>query len=178
MVFLPENLVDSQQSGFSSPDAGVPTVSPTAGGEGRVPGAGVGGGSTPSASRPKCSSHINIWWFSIASLPPMGHYYPQVAFVEASVIMPHSTLSFIINGLLALVEIKTQCLPGFPFQTHPHIIMLSVTSLMMFGLASVAELIVLAVGLDRTSVYAIIARLGKIGSLCALVASLVSLFYI
>ncbi|KAL8210133.1 hypothetical protein R6Q57_006865 [Mikania cordata] len=107
-----------------------------------------------------------------------AHYYPQVAFVEAGVIMPHSTLSFIINGLLALVEIKTQCLPGFPFQTHPHIIMLSVTSLMVYGLASVAELIVLAVGLDHISVYAIIACLGKIVSLCTLVASLVSLFYI
>ncbi|KAD4586369.1 hypothetical protein E3N88_10915 [Mikania micrantha] len=45
MVFLPKDLVDSQQSGFSSPDAGVPTVSPTAGGEDRVP----GGASTPSA---------------------------------------------------------------------------------------------------------------------------------
>ncbi|KAD3068047.1 hypothetical protein E3N88_35927 [Mikania micrantha] len=35
MVFLPEDLVDSQQSGFSSPDAVVPTVSPTAGCEGK-----------------------------------------------------------------------------------------------------------------------------------------------
>ncbi|KAL8238752.1 hypothetical protein R6Q59_015319 [Mikania micrantha] len=104
-------------------------------------------------------------------------FNPQVAFGEARVIMPHSSLSFIINTLLALVAIKTQCLPGFPFQTHPHIVMLSVTCIMMYGLASVVELIVLAVGYDRASVYAIIAYLGKNGSLCTLVASLASLLY-
>ncbi|KAL8238755.1 hypothetical protein R6Q59_015322 [Mikania micrantha] len=105
------------------------------------------------------------------------HYYPRVAFGEAGVIMPHSSLTFIINTLLALVAIKTQCLSGFPFQTHPHIVILSITCIMMYGLASVVELIVLAVGLDRASVYAIIAHLGKIGSLCTLVASLASLLY-
>ncbi|KAD6453434.1 hypothetical protein E3N88_08139 [Mikania micrantha] len=102
-------------------------------------------------------------------------FNPQVAFGEAGIIMPHSSLTFIINTLLALVAIKTQCLPGFPFQTHPHIVILSVTCIMMYCLASVVELIVLAVGLDRASVYAIIAHLGKTGSLCTLVASLASL---
>ncbi|KAL8238756.1 hypothetical protein R6Q59_015323 [Mikania micrantha] len=105
------------------------------------------------------------------------HYYPRVAFGEVGVIMPHSSLSFIINTLLALVEIKTQCLPGFPFQTHPHIVMLSVTCLMMYVLAFVVELVVLAVGLDHAFVYVIIANLGKIGSLCTLVAALASLLY-
>ncbi|MFS7924254.1 hypothetical protein Hanom_Chr03g00270461 [Helianthus anomalus] len=106
-----------------------------------------------------------------------AHYYPRVAYGEEGVVTPHSTLGFIINALLGLVEIKSQCLHGFPFQTHPHSIMFSVTSLLMYGLASAAELVICGAGVDRSSIYAILAHLGKIGSLCILVASLASLFY-
>ncbi|KAL8263741.1 hypothetical protein R6Q59_021871 [Mikania micrantha] len=106
-----------------------------------------------------------------------AHYYPRAAFGEEGVVMPHSTLGFIISTLLAFVQIKSQGLPGFPFQTHPQLIMFSVTSLLIYGLASVAELVISAAGVDRSSVYAITAHLGKIGSLCILVASLASLFY-
>lgn len=118
-------------------------------------------------------SHI----FTIAVLA-IREYYPRVAFGEAGVVMPYSTLNFIINALLAFIEIKAQDMPGFPFQTHPHAIMCSVTSLLMYGLATVAELVVSTAGLDRTSIYAIVVHLAKIGSLCILVASLASLFYI
>ncbi|MFS7927709.1 hypothetical protein Hanom_Chr04g00312281 [Helianthus anomalus] len=90
--------------------------------------------------------------------------------------MPHSALGFIINALLALAEIKSQGqgAPGFLFRTHPRAIMVFVNGLLMYGLASAAEL----VGLDPNSVYAIAVHLGKLFSLCILVASLASLFYI
>ncbi|MFS7927672.1 hypothetical protein Hanom_Chr04g00311871 [Helianthus anomalus] len=94
--------------------------------------------------------------------------YRQVAFGGEGVAMPHSAMGFIINVLLALAEIKSQGAPGFPFRTHPQAIMVSVTGLLMYGLASAAEL----VGLDPTSVYAIAVYLGKLFSLCILVASL------
>ncbi|KAL8263742.1 hypothetical protein R6Q59_021872 [Mikania micrantha] len=107
------------------------------------------------------------------------HYYPLVAFGEGGVIMPHSTLAFIINALLAFTEIKSQGQPGFPFVTHPQLTKFSVTSLLLYGLASAAELVVSAAGLDpTTSIYSIIARLGRISSLCILVASLACLFYL
>ncbi|MFS8015267.1 hypothetical protein Hanom_Chr15g01354401 [Helianthus anomalus] len=101
-----------------------------------------------------------------------GHYYRRVVFGGQGVVMPRSALSFIIIALLALAEIKSQ------FQTHPQAIMFSVNSLLMYGLACAVELVVSAAGLDPTSVYAIIAHLGKVGSLCILVASLASLFYL
>ncbi|KAD4178295.1 hypothetical protein E3N88_26886 [Mikania micrantha] len=106
-----------------------------------------------------------------------AHYYQRAAFGEEGVVMPHSTLGFIISTLLAIVQIKSQGLPGFPFQTHPQLIMFSVTNLLIYGLASVAEPVISAAGVDRSSVYAITAHLEKIGSLCILVASLASLFY-
>ncbi|KAK1419046.1 hypothetical protein QVD17_28202 [Tagetes erecta] len=106
-------------------------------------------------------------------------YYPQVAVGEAGIVMPHSTINFMINALLALAEIKAQGVTGFPFQTHPRIIMFSVTSLLLYGLASALELVVYSImGLDPTSVYAVIAHLGKIASLFILVGSLVFLFYV
>ncbi|MFS7927713.1 hypothetical protein Hanom_Chr04g00312321 [Helianthus anomalus] len=92
--------------------------------------------------------------------------------------MPHSSLSFIVNVLLALADMKSQSLSGFPFQTHPLTVTVSVASLLMYGLASGAELVVSAVGLDPTSVYAIIAHLKKkIVSFFILVTYLASLFY-
>lgn len=106
-----------------------------------------------------------------------ANYDPQVVFGEEGVIMPPSALTFIINALLAFVEIKSQGQPGFPFQTHPHTIMVSITGLLIYGLASAVELVVSSLGLDHTSVYAIIARLGRISALCILTASLASLFY-
>ncbi|MFS7927682.1 hypothetical protein Hanom_Chr04g00311971 [Helianthus anomalus] len=135
----------------------------------------------------ECIRHI----FTVASIALHGrlvaplrhlwaHYYRQVVFGGEGVAMPHSALAFIINALLALAEIKSQGLPGFPFQTHPLLIMFSVTCLLIYGLASAAELVVssAAGGLDPTSVYAVTAHLAKIGSLLILVASLASLFYI
>ncbi|KAK1430531.1 hypothetical protein QVD17_13340 [Tagetes erecta] len=130
----------------------------------------------------QCMGHI----YRRATIPrgvvaPIRHawacYYPRVAFGEQGVVMPHSTFGFIINALLAFVEIKSQGRPGFPFQTHSHVIMFSVTSLLMYGLASAVELVVFAVGVDRRSVYAVVAHLGKICCLCVLVVSLASLFY-
>ncbi|GJZ16823.1 hypothetical protein Tco_0552946 [Tanacetum coccineum] len=115
------------------------------------------------------------------SLAPMFHlwsnYYLQVVFAKEGVIMPRSALTFIISTMLAIVEIKLQGQPGFPFEMHPRAIMVSVTSLPVYGLASATELGVSALGLDHTSVYAIIARLVRICSLCILVTSLACLFY-
>lgn len=112
---------------------------------------------------------------------PLHHlwinYYPRLPFGEERVVMPRSALTFIITVLLAFVEIKSQGMSGFPFLSHPHTIMVSITSLLMYGLASAAELVVSAAGLDPTSVYAIIARSGRIICLCMLVASLTCLFY-
>nr|GFA03105.1 hypothetical protein [Tanacetum cinerariifolium] len=88
-----------------------------------------------------------------------SNYYLQVVFAEEGVIMPRSALTFIISTMLAFVEIKSQGKPGFPFETHPRAIMVSITSLPVYGLASAAELWVSASGLDHTSVYANIARL-------------------
>ncbi|MFS7927687.1 hypothetical protein Hanom_Chr04g00312021 [Helianthus anomalus] len=106
-----------------------------------------------------------------------ANYYRQVPTREG-VIMPHSALSFIVYALLAFVQIKSQGVPGFPFKTHPQPIMCSVTSLMMYGLASAAELVISAASFDHTSIYAIIAHLGKVASLCIMVVSLASLFYL
>ncbi|MFS7927680.1 hypothetical protein Hanom_Chr04g00311951 [Helianthus anomalus] len=94
-----------------------------------------------------------------------AHYYRPVVFGGEGVAMPHSALSFIIKALIAFVAIKSQCFPGFPFRTHPILIMFSVTSLVIYGLASAAELVVPSAGLDPTSVYAVTTHLGKIVSL-------------
>ncbi|KAK1418998.1 hypothetical protein QVD17_28152 [Tagetes erecta] len=102
--------------------------------------------------------------------------YPIVAFVEAHVAMPPSALGFIINVLIAFAEIKAQGQPEFPFKTHPRHIRLSVASVIMYGLACAIQLFVSAFGLHGTSVFAFTARLGKIGSLCLLAASLACLF--
>ncbi|KAK1430529.1 hypothetical protein QVD17_13338 [Tagetes erecta] len=117
-------------------------------------------------------------------LTPLSHfwtqYYPRVAVAfgaEAVIIPPSFTLTFIIHALLAFVEIKSQSLLGFPFQTHPRLIMFSVTSLLVYGFASAVEFVVSAAGFDPTSVYVLVSRLGRIGSLCALVVSLATLFY-
>ncbi|KAF5775064.1 hypothetical protein HanRHA438_Chr13g0618091 [Helianthus annuus] len=105
---------------------------------------------------------------------PLHHlwdqYYPQIAFVEEGVVMPHSTLGFLITLLLVLAEIKAQGEPGFPFKTHPLLVKLSVDSVVMYGLSCSGELV--ASGLVRASAFAIIARLGKICFLCILVISL------
>ncbi|MFS7927683.1 hypothetical protein Hanom_Chr04g00311981 [Helianthus anomalus] len=106
-----------------------------------------------------------------------AHYYGRGVF-GGGVAMPHSALSFIIKALIAFSAIKSQCFPGFPFQTHPILIMFSVTSLVIYGLASAAELFVSSAGLDPTSVYAVTTHMGKIVSLCIMVASLAALIYI
>ncbi|KAK1419002.1 hypothetical protein QVD17_28157 [Tagetes erecta] len=99
-----------------------------------------------------------------------------VAFLEKHVVMPSSSLTFIITLLIAFAGIKAQGQPDFPFITHPLLVRFSINSIVMYGLSCVAELV--ALGLDHsTSVFAIMARLGKLSSLCILVTSLTCLFY-
>lgn len=90
--------------------------------------------------------------------------------------MPPSTLTFIITILLGFAEIKSQGKSEFPFQKHPQIVMVSITSVVVYGLASLAEVVIAAAGFDHASVYAIIARLLRLASLCVLVTSLATLF--
>lgn len=107
-----------------------------------------------------------------------ARYYWRVALVEEGVIMPQSTLGFIISVFLAFAQIKSQNQSGFPFTTHLHLVKVSITSALMYGLACAIELVVSAVGLGRNSVFAISARWGKIGCLCILVKSLLCLLYL
>ncbi|MFS7927677.1 hypothetical protein Hanom_Chr04g00311921 [Helianthus anomalus] len=90
--------------------------------------------------------------------PLWVHYYQREVFGGEGVAMPHSAFSFITNALIALAAIKSR------FQTHPLPIMFSVTCLLIYGLASEAELKISCAGLDLTSVYAIDPHLGKIVS--------------
>lgn len=100
-------------------------------------------------------------------------YYPRV-FGEETVIMPPSSLTFMISCLYAFAEIKSQG-SEFPFRTHPQSTNVAVASLLFYGVASTAEHIVSATRLDPASAYAIIARLGRVCCLWILVASLASL---
>ncbi|CAI9291355.1 unnamed protein product [Lactuca saligna] len=110
-------------------------------------------------------------------LEPVGrlwiNYFPR-AFGEETVIMPPSSLTFMISCLYAFAEIKSQG-SEFPFQTHPRSTNLAVTSLLFYGVASTAEHIVSATRLGPASVYAIIARLGRICCLCVLLKALGSM---
>ncbi|CAH1453803.1 unnamed protein product [Lactuca virosa] len=126
------------------------------------------------ASFYKCIAHI------VNILEPLhrlwiNYYLPT--FGESAVIMPPSPLSFIITSLYAFADIKSQG-SEFPFNTHPRSINVAITSLLFYGLASGAEHFICVSRLGPTSVYAIIARLGRISCLCVLVASLASLFYL
>ncbi|KAJ9537090.1 hypothetical protein OSB04_029823 [Centaurea solstitialis] len=56
-------------------------------------------------------------------------------FGEEGRIMTGSALNFIIGGLFGFLAIKAQGITGFPFQTNPRTIKVSVTSLIMFALA-------------------------------------------
>ncbi|CAH1453801.1 unnamed protein product [Lactuca virosa] len=104
------------------------------------------------------------------------NYYERT-FREEAVIMPPSPFSFIVTSLCVFAEIKSQG-SQFPFQTHPQSMNIVVTSLLFYGLASAAEHFISVTHLGPTSVYAIIARLGRICCLCILVACLASLFYL
>ncbi|KAI3689733.1 hypothetical protein L2E82_47700 [Cichorium intybus] len=104
------------------------------------------------------------------------NYYPRIFGEEEVIILP-SPLNFIVIGLYAFAEIKSQG-SDFPFKTHPRSTNVAVTSLLFYGLASIAKHVISATRLGPASVYAIIANLGKIGSFCILVASLASLFYV
>ncbi|KAJ9537087.1 hypothetical protein OSB04_029820 [Centaurea solstitialis] len=70
--------------------------------------------------------------------------------------MPISKLTFIIDVLLAFVEIKSQGKAGFPFQTHPQATMVAINCLLLYGFVSIIELIVHAARFDI--VYAMMAR--------------------
>ena len=100
--------------------------------------------------------------------------YPRI-FGEESLIKLPDPLTLIITGLCSLVEIKSQG-GDFPFQTHPRSINVALASLLVYGFTSALEHFVSATGLAPISVYAIIARLGRIGCLFIMIASLASLF--
>ena len=104
------------------------------------------------------------------------NYYPPT-FGESTLIMPPCPLSFIITSLYAFADIKSQG-SEFPFHTHPRSINVAVTSLLFYGLASGAEHFICVSRLGPVSVYAMVARLGRITCLCILVVSLASLFYL
>ncbi|KAK1419001.1 hypothetical protein QVD17_28156 [Tagetes erecta] len=89
-----------------------------------------------------------------------AQYHQLVASVEEIITQQQSqsVLSFIIMVLLAFVGIKSQCQPGFPFQTHTRLVRFSVNSGVICSFCFVAQLI--ASGVDRTAVYAPIAILG------------------
>lgn len=114
------------------------------------------------ARRPMASLH-SLW----------TNYYPGRAIGE-DLIIPGSTLKFVIAGLLGFAEIKSQGKTGFPFETHPQAVMVAVSSLLMYGFASAAEHILSATLIVD---YALIARLGRMVSLYMLVGSLATLFY-
>ncbi|XP_024996850.1 uncharacterized protein LOC112529713 [Cynara cardunculus var. scolymus] len=116
---------------------------------------------------------------SMASLHNLWtNYYPPGAFGEESALMPGSDLNFIIIGLLAFLGIKAQGNTGFPFQTNPRTTMVSVSSLITFAVASSAKH-VFSVGRPAlTSIYTVVARLGRMVSLVTLVGSLTLLLYL
>ncbi|KAL8263785.1 hypothetical protein R6Q59_021915 [Mikania micrantha] len=100
-------------------------------------------------------------------------------FGQEGVIMPPDTLPFVIKTLIDFLKIKSQGQPGFPFDTHPKLTKFSITCLLMFVLASVAEHFVSGPGFDpNTSVFPVIARLGKNTSLYSMVASLACLCFV
>ncbi|KAI3689719.1 hypothetical protein L2E82_47685 [Cichorium intybus] len=84
-------------------------------------------------------------------------YYPPIF----RVIMLPSPLKFIITGLAAFAEMKSQG-TEFPFNTHPRSMNVAVTSLLVYGLASAAEHFISATRLGPASVYAIVAQEGRI----------------
>ncbi|CAI9291358.1 unnamed protein product [Lactuca saligna] len=98
-------------------------------------------------------------------LEPLGvlwiNYHPHI-FGEEAVIMLPSPLSFIIVGLYTFAKIKSQGYE-FPFRTHPGSVNVAITSMLFYGLASAAEHFISTIRLPPPSVYAIIARLGRIG---------------
>ena len=84
----------------------------------------------------------------------------------------------IIGGFLALVQIKSQGDPGFPFETHPGTMRVCVTDLLIYGFASGAD--------DMFSVwwrparrltYIRCARMAKRVCLGVMVGALASLFF-
>ena len=94
------------------------------------------------------------------------------------VVLPRSTLSFIITTLLALVAIRSQGNPEFPYQTNPISVMAAVTCVVMYGLASAAELIMTHATDFDPDMVVVIARFGMLGSLCLFTAFLASMLYV
>ena len=102
------------------------------------------------------------------------YYYPRL-FGEIKLPPP---LKFIIIGLATFAEMKSQG-SEFPFKTHPRSMNVAVTSLLFYGLASAVQHFISAcTRLGPASVSAIVAHSGRIGSLCILVATVASLFYL
>ncbi|KAK1419045.1 hypothetical protein QVD17_28201 [Tagetes erecta] len=95
--------------------------------------------------------------------------YLQGAF---SADMPSSSFTFVITSLFAFTAIKSQGDTKFPFNTHPQAIWLSVTCVLLYGFASAGQYLVTSTArLGPNSVYAIVACLGRMVSLCILVVS-------
>ncbi|CAH1422824.1 unnamed protein product [Lactuca virosa] len=87
----------------------------------------------------------------------------------------HETFGFFIPFLLKCIGYIGS---EFPFKTHPRSMNVAITSLLFYGLASAAEHVTSATRLGPASVSTIVAHSGRIGSLCTLVASVASLFYL
>ncbi|CAI9291349.1 unnamed protein product [Lactuca saligna] len=101
-------------------------------------------------------------------------YYPRIF---GGIMLP-SPIKFIIIGLAAFAEMKSQG-SEFPFKTHPLTMNVAIAGLLCYGLASAAQHFISAcTRLGPASVYANVAHSGRIGSLCILVASVASLFYL
>ncbi|KAL7594197.1 hypothetical protein Lser_V15G30600 [Lactuca serriola] len=119
----------------------------------------------------KCIGYI------VSLLELLGHlwmeYYRRIF---GEIILP-PPLKFIIIGLAAFAEMKSQG-SEFSFKTHPRSMNVAGTSLLFYGLASVVEHLISTSFLGPASVYAMVAHSGRIGSLCVLVATVASLFYL
>ncbi|PWA87490.1 hypothetical protein CTI12_AA130030 [Artemisia annua] len=104
-------------------------------------------------------------------------HFPRTLVGAEADLNPGPVFKYVTMSLMGFVEIKSQCVTGFPFHTHPHAVKVSITSILFYGFASIADRAASARGLNDTSVFAIIARLGRIFSLCIFMASLAYLFY-
>ncbi|KAJ9537093.1 hypothetical protein OSB04_029826 [Centaurea solstitialis] len=90
---------------------------------------------------------------------------------EGPLMMPGSAINFLIGGLFAFVAIKAQGNTGFPFQTNPRTMKVSVSSLIMFAVAEHA-LSVRRPPPAPISISTVVARFGRMVSLVTLLASL------
>ncbi|MFS7926299.1 hypothetical protein Hanom_Chr04g00295421 [Helianthus anomalus] len=105
-------------------------------------------------------------------------HFPQGALEEEGVMTPRLAFKVVIIGLFGFASIKFQGGGGggtkSPFHTHPWISMVSVTSMLMYGLASY---VISALPPGLNFVYASVRLVGKL-CLYIYVVTFISLFYI